>query len=585
MEKWFIRNKNINYSKIAKDLNISEIIAKILVNRDIYDYEKIDMFLNPDIDKMHSSTLMYDLAKGVNIIIEAINNKKKIRIVGDFDVDGVMSVYILYKALRSLGANVDYSIPDRVKDGYGINNDIVNGAYNDGVNLLITCDNGIAALDQISLAKELGMKIIVTDHHDLPYIDENNVNRYLLPKADAVINPKNPRCSYPFKSLCGAGVVFKLINYLFSLYNKQDDSYEYLEFVAIATVCDVVDLVDENRIIVIYGLNLINNTKNIGLRSLIEVSDVKLPISAYHLGFIIGPIINASGRLESAYKALELFLSDDKVEAIKIARYLKDINDERKTLTTSGYESIVQQIENTSLKDDKILLIYEPSIHESVAGIIAGRVKDTYNKPTIVLTNGQEKVKGSARSIEGYNIFDELTKCKDLLNRFGGHAMAAGLSLDKDRIDLLRERLNNLTELTDDDLMKKTFIDMPLPIEYIDYKLIQDLYSLEPFGMGNPKPLFGDKGLKIRRMFRFGKDNNVIKLILETKSGHLIDGLIFYDDGYFEEAIIKRYGKEQLTNISYGKYNDIILDIIYYPNINEYMGNISIQIIIQGFRV
>ncbi|MDR7869844.1 MAG: single-stranded-DNA-specific exonuclease RecJ [Tissierellaceae bacterium] len=585
MEKWFIKNKNINYSKIAKDLNISEIISKILVNRDIYDYDQIDRFLHPNIDKLYNPILMHDLEKGAKIIRNTIDNGGKIRIVGDFDVDGVMSVYILYNSFKALGANVDYKIPDRILDGYGINNEIVHEAKHDGVSLIITCDNGIAALEQIRLAKELGMNIIITDHHDLPYVEEDGNKRYLVPEADAVINPKNPNCNYPFKYLCGAGVAFKLIHYLYKSYNRESECLKYLEFVAIATVCDVVNLVDENRIMVKYGLNLINNTNNIGLKALIEVAEAKLPIASYHLGFIIGPTINASGRLESAYKALELFLCSDMSEALTIAKYLRDVNDERKALTMAGYESVVTQIENSSLKEYKVLLVYEPDIHESVAGIIAGRVKDSYNKPTIVLTDGQGGVKGSARSIEEYNIFEELSKCKDLLNRFGGHPMAAGLSLDRDNIDILRDRLNNLSNLTEDAFVKKIFIDMALPIEYINYKLIEDINSLEPFGMGNSKPLFGDKGLKIRKMFKFGNNNNVIKLVLESKSGPVYDGMIFYDDGTFEQLIIERYGEDDLTNVLNGKNNNISLDIIYYPSVNEYMGRTSIQLVIKGYRI
>lgn len=584
MEKWFIRNRNIDYSKISKDLNISEIISKILVNRNIYDYDQIDRFLKPDVDRLYSPTLMYDLVKGANIIHDSIENGEKIRIVGDYDVDGVISVYIFYISLKSLGARVDYRIPDRINDGYGINNDIIKEAYQDGIGLIITCDNGIAAEEQIRLAKELGIKVIVTDHHDLPLIEEEGFKKHLLVEADAVIDPKNPNCKYPFKHLCGAGVAYKLIAYLYSLYNREDEALKYLEFVSIATVCDVVDLVDENRILVKYGLNLINKTNNIGLKALIETSEIKLPISSYHLGFIIGPTINASGRLESAYKALELLLCNDINEAVNLAKYLRDINDERKALTLAGYESIVEQIEKSDLGQYKVLLIYDSDIHESVAGIIAGRIKDSYNKPTIVLTDGQEDVKGSARSIEEYNIFEELSKCRDLLNKFGGHPMAAGLSLDKNKINLLRDRLHSNCLLEENDFVKKIYIDMQVPIEYIEYKLIDDLTNLEPFGMGNPKPLFGDKGLKIRRMFKFGKDKNIIKLILESKAGLLVDGMIFYDDS-FEQSILERYGKDELDKLLNGSDNNVSLDIIYYPSINEYMGKTSIQVIIQAFRL
>jgi len=585
LEKWFIRNKGIDFTKIAKDLRISEIIAKILVNRDIYDYEQIERFLNPTLDKLYAPNLMFDLVKGAEIIREAIGHGEKIRIVGDYDVDGVMSVYILYKSLREMGAKVDYRIPDRIQEGYGINDDIIREAKEDGVDLIITCDNGIAALDQIQLARKLDLKIIITDHHDLPYVEEDGVKKYILPDADAVINPKNPNCNYPFKLLCGAGVAFKLVQYLYSLYGKEREAFKFLEYVAIATVCDVVSLVDENRIIVKYGLEQINATKNIGLKALIEVSSLKRRITSYHLGFVIGPTINASGRLESAYKAVELLLCEDTDQAREIAKYLREVNEERKAITDAGFKSVISKIDNSHLKEDKVLLIYEPEIHESVAGIIAGRVKECYNKPTIILTDGQEGVKGSARSIEEYNIFEELSSCKDLLTKFGGHPMAAGLSLDKDKIDILRQRLNSQTRLREEDLVKKVYIDMALPIECVSYNLIEDLNALEPFGTGNHKPLFGDKKLKVRRMYKYGANNNVIKLILESKRGTLLEGIIFYDDGSFEEQIQSKYGRDALNRLIKGMDNNISLDILYYPNINEYNGKTSIQLIIQGYRM
>ncbi|MGI6382089.1 MAG: single-stranded-DNA-specific exonuclease RecJ [Tissierellaceae bacterium] len=585
MEKWFIRNNGIDFTKIARDLKISEIISKILINREVYKYEDIDRFLNPDIDKLYPPSLMCDLVKGAQIIEEVIEEGGHIRIVGDFDVDGIMSVYILYTSLMSLGAQVDYRIPDRIEEGYGINKDIIQEAKGDGIDLIITCDNGIAALEEIDLAKDLGIKIIITDHHDLPYIEEDGTKKYIIPDADAVINPKNPNCNYPYKNLCGAGVAYKLVDYLLSQGNRKADSLKLLEFVAIATVCDVVELLDENRIIVKYGLGLVNKTENVGLKALMEASQVKLPLSTYHLGFIIGPTLNASGRLESAYKALELLLCDDMNEALELAKYLREVNDERKDLTNSGFKSIVSKIDSSSLKDDKVLLVYEPEVHESVAGIIAGRIKERYNKPTIVLTRGKDGVKGSGRSIEEYNIFEELSKCKDLMNRFGGHPMAAGLSLDEENIIPLRERLNDLTALTEDDLIKKVYIDAHLPIDYLSYRLIEDLKNLEPYGIGNPKPLFGDKDLKIKRMFKLGKEKNIIKLVLESKKGTILDGMIFYDDGGFEEAIIEKYGQDVFEDALRGMVNNISLDIIYSPDINEYMGRTSIQVIIQTYRI
>lgn len=571
--------------KISRAMGISEILSKILVNRDIYDLNLIDRFLNSDIDKLYSPTLMRDLSKGGNILKDKIENRLPIRIVGDFDVDGVISVYVLYITLKRLGAVVDYVIPDRVNDGYGINNDIVKKAKEDGVDTIITCDNGIAALEQVELAKELGLTIIITDHHDLPFVETKGGKKYLYPKADAIINPKHPQCEYPFKSLCGAGVVFKLIQYLGELYNIPKESiYELLEYISIATICDVVDLVDENRIIVKHGLELINSTKNIGLRALIEESKLNRTLGVYHIGFVIGPIINASGRLDTAYAALELLLSKDIYEAKSMAAELRELNEERKHLTQKGIDNIIEQIETSSLKDDKVLIIYEPDIHESVAGIIAGRIKDAYYRPTIVLTKGQKGVKGSGRSIEEYNIFEELTKCKDLLDRFGGHPMAAGLSLDEANIEPLRTRLNTITSLTEEDLVRKVYIDMGLPIEYINYKLIEELEALEPFGKGNPRPIFGERNLRIKRLFKLGANQNVIKAILESRKGTIMEGILFNDISSFEEGIILKYGKDELDKLYRGIDNNVVVDIIYHPSINEYMGKVSIQIVIENYR-
>src|SRR5699024_9016238 len=429
---------------ISKELGVSKVLAKVLTNRDIDDLERAEYFLKTDINKLYSPKLMRNLIKAGDILKKKVDNKKPIRIVGDYDVDGVMSIYVVYTILKDLGAVVDYVIPDRVNDGYGINDKIVNNAKEQGVDTIITCDNGIAALDQVRLAKELGLTIIVTDHHDLPFKEGNGIREYITPEADAVIDPKHPDCEYPFKELCGAGVAFKLMEYLSSLYNiSKSKINKLLEYVAIATICDVVDLIDENRTIVKYGLELVNSTENIGLKALIKESKIDKEIGVYHIGFVIGPMINASGRLETASTAVELLLSRDELEAKNKAQELKKLNDERKDLTEKGLESIIEKIENSSLKDDKVLIIYEPDIHESVAGIIAGRVKDIYYKPTIVLTQGEEGIKGSGRSIEEYNIFEELTQCKDLLDNFGGHPMAAGLSLQYDNIKYLKNKLND----------------------------------------------------------------------------------------------------------------------------------------------
>ena len=584
MEKWFIRNKKYDYKEIASEFEISEIVAKLLINRDIYEKKDIELFLNPQFDRLNSAELMKDLLKASDIIIQKIKDKKRIRIVGDFDVDGIMSVYILYKGLKSFGAEVDYIIPDRVIDGYGININIVNNAKEEGIDTIITCDNGIAAINQIKHAKELGMTVIVTDHHDIPYTEENNTKVYLSTDADAIINPKQLDCKYPFKNLCGAGIVYRFIRYLSDRLNlnKKD---EYLEFVAIATICDVVDLVGENRIIVRKGLEALNSTKNIGLKALIDMCGVlNKEIGVYHVGFILGPTINASGRLDTALYALELLLTEDMQLAYEMAKNLRDLNDDRRKMTIDGVDKVIDQIEAKKMQKSKVLVVYEPDIHESIAGIIAGRIKDKYNMPTIVLTKGIEGVKGSARSIEEYNMFEELSKCKDLLNRFGGHSMAAGLSLDEDNIDELRSRLNQYTILTEEDLIPKIYIDMQLPFEYINYKLINEIKILEPYGKGNSKPLFGEKNIRIKKGSLLGAKKNVLKLSLISPRGQKMEGIIFNDIQSCLDDVKSKYGEVQLNNMLNGIENNILVDILYYPDVNEYNGNVSLQVIIKNYR-
>ena len=588
MEKWFIRNKSADYKKIAAHFKISEFLAKLLINRDVNDHRLIDSFIYSNLDKLHNPKTMKDLSKGANIIKEKIINKDAIRIVGDYDVDGVISIYLLYTVIKQFGGNVDYVIPNRIDDGYGINNEIVREAKKQGIDTIITCDNGIAAIEQIKLAKELSLTVIVTDHHDLPFIiDESGEKVYLTLEADAVINPKQPDCDYAFEKLCGAAVVLKLIQELYLLFNiPLESTYDLLEYTAIATVCDVVDLVDENRIIAKKGLELINETKNIGLKALIKESGIEnKEIGIYHIGFIIGPSINASGRLDSALKSLELLLCEEEELAHTLAKELREINEERKQMTIEGVERIVNTIEYSNLKDNKVLVIYEPKVHESIAGIIAGRIKDRYNRPTIVLTNGKEGVKGSGRSIEGYNMFEELSECKELLSRFGGHPMAAGLSLEYENIHILREKLNHNIKLTEEDLIPKVYIDMHLPLEYINFALINELKLLEPFGKGNNKPIFGDKDLKINRGFRLGVNKNVLKLILENKNKSVVEAIYFGDIDNFEDLIVTRYGRTQLENIYKGIDNNINIDILYYPSINEYNGKTNIQITIQSYRI
>lgn len=586
MEKWFIKNKKFDFKKISEKFGISAILAKLLVNRDIFKKDDIEIFLDPTMDKLSNPDYMKDLRKGSDIIINKIKEKKKIRIVGDYDVDGVMSVYILYKGLKSLGADVDFCIPDRVLDGYGINIDIIQEAIDDGVDTIITCDNGISAIEQIDYAKNRGMTVIITDHHDLPFKEDNGVKEYLTPNADAIINPKQVDCNFAEKNLCGAGIAYVFIMYLYKLCNKKQNKDEFIEFAAIATICDVVDLVGDNRIIVSNGLKALNNTSNIGLKALIDISSISdVELGVYHVGFIIGPTINASGRLDSAIQAIELLLTDNVQTAYEIAKNLRDLNDERKNMTQKGVEKVIDQIESSDIKDDKIIVVYESGIHESIAGIIAGRIKDRYNKPTIVLTKGNEGVKGSGRSIDEYNMNEELSKCKDLLTKFGGHPMAAGLSLEEKNIEEFRLRLNNGSGLSLDDLIPKVFIDMELPVEYINYKIIEEINILKPYGKGNPKPIFGAKGLSVQRGFILGANKNVLKLsLISPLRGQIIEGIMFRNVDEFMSCAIGTYGNQQIDKMLNGVENEISLDILYYPDINEYNGNVKLQVVINSFR-
>ncbi len=632
-EKWLLKNRKADLKAMSQKYGISQLLCKLIVNREINDENLINSYINPVTENLHSPYSMKDINTAVNIIKTKINEGKKIRIIGDYDVDGIISVYILYTALRQCGANVDYEIPDRIKDGYGINKNIVKAAYDEGIDTVITCDNGISAIEQIEYAKELGLTVIVTDHHDIPFIEEDGIRTFISSKADAIINPKQIECEYKFKSICGAGVAFKLMEALYKeLGMNKEQCYELIEFVAIATVCDVVDLIDENRIFVKNGLIMLNNTKNMGIRALKKGAGLEdKEITAYHLGFVIGPCLNASGRLDSAKKGLELLLTEDEESANKLAEEIVDLNDARKNMTKEGvdkaieiiegteinndnilvvyipdiHESLeeivdlndarknmtkegvdkaIEIIEGTEINNDNILVVYIPDIHESLAGIVAGRIKERYNKPTIILTKSEEGVKGSGRSIEEYNMFEGLLSCKDLLDKFGGHPMAAGLSLQEDKIDELRKALNNNCELTDDDLTRKIMIDASLPLEYLNLNLIEELNVLEPFGKGNAKPVFGVRDARVIKATLLGKDKNVLKLRLLTNNNITIDAMIFNDVEGFEEKIIAKYGEEELQDLYNKSNNNIHLDFTFYPSINEWNGNKNIQIIVSGIR-
>ena len=585
-EKWLLRNKKVDLKAMSEKYKISQLLCKLMVNRDIIDENIINSYINPVYKYLHSPKTMKDVVIAVDIIKRKIQENKKIRIIGDYDVDGIISVFILYTALKKCGANVDYEIPDRIKDGYGINENIVKVAYDEGVDTIITCDNGISAIDQIQYAKDLGLTVIVTDHHDVPFIEEDGVRTFLSSQADAIINPKQIECEYKFKSICGAGVAFKLMEALYEeIGMDKEECYKLIEFVAIATVCDVVDLIDENRIFVKNGLEMLNNSKNIGINALKKACGLEdKEITAYHLGFVIGPCLNASGRLDSAKKGLELLLMEDDEEAKNLAQEIVDLNDARKNMTKEGVDRAINIIDITDINNDNILVVYIPDIHESLAGIVAGRVKEKYNKPTIILTKSEEGVKGSARSIEEYNMFEGLLACKELLDKFGGHPMAAGLSLQEDKVDELRIALNNKCELTDEDLTRKIMIDSSLPLEYLNLHLIEELNVLEPFGKGNSKPVFGVRDAKITKAMLLGKDKNVLKLKLLTNNNITIDAMIFNDLENFESKIIEKYGNEGLDNLYNKSNNNISMDFTFYPSINEWNGNKSIQIVVNGIR-
>ncbi len=584
MEKWFIKNKKADFSLIARQFGIREVTARIAVNRGISSAEQMEQYLRPDIQQMEAPDHMKDLVKACEILKEKIEAGKRIRVIGDYDVDGVMSTYILITVLKKCGAHVDYEIPDRIKDGYGVNISIIQAAYEDGIDTIITCDNGIAAFEQMEHAGKLGITTIITDHHDIPFNEIDGEKVHIVPNADAVVNPKQPNCSYSFKNLCGAGVTYKMAQYLYNMFGL-DGLDELLEFAAIATVCDVMDLTGENRTFVQYGLKAVSQSKNFGIQALLRENGLEdKKISSYHFGFVIGPCINASGRLESAKLALRMFLTDNMETATEYAKKLKELNEERKELTNQGIVEACQQAEEQYM-NDKVLVIYLENCHESIAGIIAGRVRERYNKPTLVLTKAEEGVKGSGRSIEAYNMFEKLNECKELLDKFGGHPLAAGLSLQAEKVPILRKQLNENSGLSEEDLVKKVSFDMVLPFEEVDFQLLDEIERLEPFGKANEKPLFALKDVKLINAKILGKDKNVLKLTVSSKgSRNIYTAMLFNNLEQFEERLSEKYGENAVSGLYAGASQDIYMDIVFYPNRNDYNGRSTIQYIIQHFR-
>lgn len=571
MEKWVVSAKKADFQQIANKFGIDPVVARLIRNREQITDEEIDTYLHGKITELHSWKLLKGMESLLDILTEKIKEQKKIRIIGDYDIDGVCSTYILLKGLKRAGAAVDVDIPDRMKDGYGISRELIDLAKEAGTDTIITCDNGISAIEQIAYAKEKNMTVLVTDHHEIPYEEkeDGSIERF-LPNADAIVNPKQEGCAYPFKEICGAMVAFKVVWGLFEKRNiSLSEIEELIPIAAIATVGDVMDLVDENRVLVKEGLKRIQNTNNEGLKALIRVNNLEnREITAYHIGFVLGPCINASGRLSTAKRALELLLSKDTKEASVLAEDLKELNDSRKDMTVKGVERAVEIIENTELKNDRVLVVYLPECHESLAGIIAGRIRERYTKPVFVLTKGEEGVKGSGRSIEAYHMFQEMVKCRELLTKFGGHPMAAGLSMEEENIEKFRRKLNENCTLTEEDMVEKIVIDVPMPMSYVTIPLIRQLGQLEPFGKGNTKPIFAQKDIRFSNCKVFGKNRNVVKMKAQDSFGFGAECIWFGDGDEFLERL---------------KEKDV-WDVIYYPSVNSFQGRESIEMIIQNIR-
>lgn len=586
MERWVLLRKGADFEAIGKKYQISPRLACLIRNRDVIGEEAVDRYLNGTISDLYDGMLMKDMDKAIDILKEKILEDKKIRVIGDYDIDGVNATYILLEGLERLGADVDSDIPDRISDGYGLNRHLVERAYEAGVDTLITCDNGIAAADEIAYGKEMGMTVIVTDHHEVPFDEHDGEKRYRIPPADAVMDPKQPDCLYPFKGLCGAAVAYKLMEALWESMGKDSaDLDDLIENVAIATIGDVMDLEDENRIFVKEGLQMLRRTKNPGLKALIECTGIdKNSLNSYHIGFVLGPCINASGRLDTAKRALELLRAGTQKEADILAGDLKALNDSRKDMTEEAVKQAEEQVETTTISKDKVLVVYLPDCHESLAGIVAGRIRENYYKPVFVLTDAEEGVKGSGRSIDGYHMYEELNKCKELLTKFGGHRLAAGLSLPKENVGKFREMLNKKCTLTEEEMKEKVTIDMEMPFGCVTEGLVKELELLEPFGKGNTKPVFAARDVTLLGARILGKNRNVLKLQVQDVNGCRIEAMLFHHADDFLGKLEEQYGKTEVEALLKGRGRQIWISMTYYPDINEYMGKKTPQIVVTHYR-
>ncbi|MBS5191620.1 MAG: single-stranded-DNA-specific exonuclease RecJ [Lachnospiraceae bacterium] len=584
-EKWVVSAKGADFKAIGEHFGIDPVIARIMRNRGLTDLDEMEYYLHGDEKDLIDPHLLKDVDLAAEIILKKVKEQKKIRIIGDYDIDGIQSTYILYCALKRIGAEADYVIPHRIRDGYGMNEHLVTQAAEAGIDTILTCDNGISAIDQIHLAKELGMTVVVTDHHEVPYIEENGVRREKISEADAIVNPKQEACQYPFKKLCGAAVAWKLVQVLYEQAGiPVSEADRFIENAGFATVGDVMDLQGENRVLVKLGLKMLNQTQNIGMKALILQSNRKLgEIRSGDIGFGLGPCLNATGRLETARIALKLLLCESEAEAAVLAQEAVDLNNSRKLLTEQAVEVAKQMIADGGYENDRVFVIFLPDCHESLAGIVAGRIREAYHRPTLVITRGEEGAKGSGRSIEGYSMFEELNKCADLLSSFGGHPMAAGFSLPEENIEAFRRRLNEVCTLTEEELQAKVVIDVPMPIGYITFPLIEQLKLLEPFGKGNDKPVFADRNLVIERLKIYGPTGRVVQLTLHSSSGAKVQAVYFGDPDNLRLPLEEKYGKVVADDTMANRcVHNAALHFTYYPEIDTYYETPRVKLKITG---
>lgn len=579
-------NKGADFKGIGNKFHIDPVTARIIRNREVIGDEEIHSFLAGTLQELPDVHLMQDLDLLVELLDQKINEKAKIRIIGDYDIDGVMSSYILYRALTRCGAQVDVAIPNRITDGYGLNRNLITEALECGVDTILTCDNGIAAIEEISYAKEAGMTVLVTDHHEIQFKDVDGERIYMRSEADAIVNPHQKTCTFPYKDLCGAGVAWAVIVALYEKNNiEQREVEDLLEFVAFATVGDIMSLTGLNRILVKEGLKRIHHTTNIGMRALVSQCGL-LPeqIDTYHFGFVLGPCINAAGRLDTARRALRLFISESPEEAAEIADELVVLNEERKEMTRQGVEEAKQLVEEGGYEKDPVLILYLPDVHESIAGIIAGRIRECYYRPTFILTKAEDGVKGSGRSTEEYSMYEQMCKCSNLLTKFGGHPMAAGLSLPEENVELFRKQMNENCPFRAEEIVQTIHIDVPMPVDYVTNALVEEFSILAPFGKDNPKPVFADRNLKISRMWVIGKNQNVLRMTLVSEQGRPLSAIYFGDIEAMRTYLVEQYGTQEVEKAFHGRENNMQISIVYSPKINTYKDSETLQFEIQYYR-